>query len=122
MTISGGRYEYCLPSSASLKYPHSHLYVKRIVSRLPPSQLHLSTPIRALETTPDGKVLLKTAGGKEELYDHVILACHSDTSLAILDGGEQTTPKEREILGSFGWNKNEAVLHCDTNVCARVQH
>ncbi|KIJ54389.1 hypothetical protein M422DRAFT_25299 [Sphaerobolus stellatus SS14] len=95
-----------------------HLYVKRILSKLPKSQLHLSTPIHSVQTqTQNGKVILTTAGpnGKKEEFDHVILACHSDTSLAILERGD-VTEDERRILSSFRWNKNEAVLHCDTRL------
>ena len=48
-------------------------------------------------------------------FDHVIIACHSDTALQILRSGN-ITPDEERILGRFDWNKNEAVLHYDTQV------
>ncbi|KAJ7628506.1 FAD/NAD(P)-binding domain-containing protein [Roridomyces roridus] len=89
----------------------------RQLSKLPDEQLHLSTPIASVSTqegTSGGQ--LTTAGGVSETYDHVIFACHSDTTLQILRVGEGMTKEEEEILGMFQWNRNEAVLHPDVNV------
>jgi len=52
-------------------------------------------------------------------YDHVILACHSDTALAILMAGHSATENEKNILGRFQWNRNEAVLHSDVRLMPR---
>jgi len=98
----------------------SHNYVKAILSKLPPAQLHLSTPITALETRcitehTKPKVYLKTHDGTQVEYDHVVMACHSDTALQILKSGNATVEEER-ILGMFEWNKNEVVLHSDPAV------
>ena len=94
----------------------SHKYVKRIVSSLPPSNLHLSTPVQAISTTPgSSKVTIQLASGSEQ-FDHVILATHSDTSLNMLRRGEGLTKSEEAILGSFGWSKNRAVLHTDVEL------
>ncbi|KAK1236106.1 hypothetical protein PQX77_000650 [Marasmius sp. AFHP31] len=59
------------------------------------------------------KVTLATASGETEEFDHVILACHSDTALKILRAGQGVTEEEERILGLFQWNKNESVLHHD---------
>ncbi|OJT09895.1 hypothetical protein TRAPUB_13638 [Trametes pubescens] len=101
----------------------SRTYVQKILSKLPASQLHLSTPIRAAKSIPISingavsgqphQVELTTASGETQTFDHVILACHTDTTVCILEAGGGTTPEEARILGAFGWNKNEAVLHCD---------
>lgn len=61
-------------------------------------------------------LLLRTEDGKEGIYDHVILACHSDEALGILIRGGDVTEKEKRILGQFEWNYNEAVLHHDEKV------
>lgn len=113
----------------SFAYRHaldSRTYVKKILSKLPASQLHLSTPIRAAKSIPISingagsgqthQVELTTASGETQTFDHVILACHTDTTVGILDAGGGMTPEEARILGAFGWNKNEAVLHCDERV------
>ncbi|KAJ8087696.1 hypothetical protein PM082_006532 [Marasmius tenuissimus] len=104
----------------------SHQYVNTILSSLSPSQLHLSTPVASLSshgTVGDGaahpKVTLTTASGETEEFDHVILACHSDTALKILRAGQGVTEEEERILGLFQWNKNESVLHHDEELMPR---
>src|SRR5690242_12577470 len=95
----------------------SHTYVQSILSKLPESHLHLNTPIVSVVSQPiagssKSAVALKTADGQETQYDHVILACHSDTALRILEAGN-VTKEEKEVLGMFEWNRNEVVLHSD---------
>ncbi|KAF8904243.1 FAD/NAD(P)-binding domain-containing protein [Mucidula mucida] len=89
----------------------SHSYVNAILDKLPQSQLHLSTPIESVNT--ESGVVLKTVDGREERFDHVVMACHSDTALSILKAGGDITTQETEILSLFKWNKNEAILHSD---------
>ncbi len=48
-----------------------------------------------------------------ETYDAVILATHADEALMLL---ADSTQKEQEILGSFVFTRNTAVLHRDTSV------
>ncbi|CAE6517916.1 unnamed protein product [Rhizoctonia solani] len=97
----------------------SHKYVNRILAKLPSSQLHLSTPVNGISTSPSSsKVQIELASSTEE-FDHVILATHSDISLHILRQGAGITVDEEEILGSFLWNKNRAVLHSDVNLMPR---
>jgi predicted NAD/FAD-binding protein len=50
-------------------------------------------------------MILETAVGKRETFDHIIFACHSDDALRILDAGSGATPGEREVLSSFRWSK-----------------
>ncbi|KAK7054506.1 hypothetical protein VNI00_003704 [Paramarasmius palmivorus] len=102
----------------------SHQYVKTILSSLPSSQLHLLTPVTALSTYKTEeesalKVTLTTASGDTDEYDHVILACHSDTALSILKAGCGLSSEEQEILGMFQWNRNHAVLHNDIKLMPR---
>ncbi|KAG8907111.1 hypothetical protein FRB99_005366 [Tulasnella sp. 403] len=115
-------------------------YVDRIVSKLPPEQLHLSTPIASVTTaypsrtsspSLDSKstnsssstlvsppsVILTTESGQQLEFDHVILACHSDTSLKMLKMGEGgATDMEKKVLSAFGWAHNEVVVHNDVEV------
>ncbi|KAF8158029.1 amine oxidase [Crassisporium funariophilum] len=98
----------------------SHKYVNKILAKLPEDQLHLSTPItsiKSIKTDDDLKpiVVLTTADDEQKAYDHVILACHSDTALQILKKGGITQEEER-ILSQFDWNKNEVILHSDTRL------
>jgi predicted NAD/FAD-binding protein len=57
------------------------------------------------------QVLLHTPDGTEH-YDQVVLACHSDQSLALLADASQD---ERELLGAVGYQPNRAVLHTDAS-------
>lgn len=59
-------------------------------------------------------VVITTKSGEERIYDHVVMACHADTTLKLL--GEGATEQEREILGGFEFSKNEVVLHGDPAV------
>ncbi|RDB14864.1 hypothetical protein Hypma_016412 [Hypsizygus marmoreus] len=109
------------PSWLTLK-GGSKAYVNQILSTLPHSQLHLSTPVASItRLNASSKVLLKTEGGANEEYDHVILACHSDDAVRILragagESGSGITPDEERILGAFRWSRNEVVLHSDVRL------
>ncbi|KAF8968900.1 amine oxidase [Flammula alnicola] len=98
-------------------YGGSHKYVSKILSKLPQENLHLSTGIKSVKSLApeDGRkpqVLLTTEHGDEIKYDHVILACHSDTTLEILRAGG-IKDEEKRILSEFDWSRNEVVLHSD---------
>lgn len=89
--------------------------MNKVISALKKEHLHLSTPVSSLKSLPSGKLELRTAGDNVETFDHVILACHSDTALKILKAGNISSEEEC-ILSKFSWNKNEAVLHTDKQV------
>ncbi|KAF8879100.1 amine oxidase [Gymnopilus junonius] len=101
----------------------SYRYVNAILSKLPQDQLHLNSAVQSVRNVEreDGgnpQVILTTIAGHEVKYDHVIFACHSDAVLNILRVGGLTDEEDR-ILSLFAWNKNEAVLHSDTNLMPR---
>ncbi|KAI5123464.1 hypothetical protein M0805_008834 [Coniferiporia weirii] len=98
----------------------SKVYVDKIVSGLKSNQVHFSSRVTSLRTLPTSEVRLETSDGRTASFDHVILACHSDTALEILRAGDITSEEER-ILGKFRWNKNEAVLHSDINLMPKCR-
>lgn len=103
----------------------SRRYVNQILSRLPKSQLHLSTRVNCVSSArSEGeerqKVEITTNDNKKLIYDHVILACHSDDVSQILQVGDMRE-NEQKILGSFEWNKNEVVLHSDPSASVLIQ-
>jgi predicted NAD/FAD-binding protein len=51
-----------------------------------------------------------------ERYDEVVLACHSDQSLALL---ADATADERALLGAIRYQPNRAVLHTDATLLPR---
>jgi predicted NAD/FAD-binding protein len=86
-------------------------YVEKLVSRVPDARLN--TPVRSVRRMrATGQVSIGTDRGSES-FDDVVLACHSDQSLALL---ADATPDEREVLGSIRYHRNRAVLHTDTSV------
>ncbi len=91
---------------------------KRYVEKLTASyadRIRLATPVTSVRRFED-HVLVTPRGGAPERFDHVVLAGHSDQTLAVL---EDATPREREILGAFRYQENEAVLHTDTRLLPR---
>jgi predicted NAD/FAD-binding protein len=85
-------------------------YVEKMLPRI--ADTRLATPVRAIHRSADGAQVLTDTGG--ERFDEVVLACHSDQSLALL--GEGATADEREVLGAIRYHRNRAVLHTDTSV------
>ena len=92
----------------------SREYVKRLVEPFR-DRIHLSTPVVQVERTARG-VRVRTGQGDESYFDRVVLATHADTSLRLLSDATQL---EREILGAFEFQRNEAVLHTDARLLPR---
>ena len=91
---------------------------KKYVEKLTASfrdRVRVSTPITAIRRAKD-HVLVTPRGGTAERFDEVVIAAHGDEALAML---EDATPNEREILGSFCFQENTAVLHTDTRLLPR---
>ena len=91
---------------------------KKYVEKLTASfrdRIRLSAPVASIRRAKD-HVLVTPRGGTAERFDEVIIAAHGDEALAMLD---DATPNEREILGSFRFQENIAVLHTDTRLMPR---
>lgn len=73
--------------------------------------IRTGTPILGI-TRDDHGATVRVAAGSER-FDRVILACHSDQALALLD---DATVAEKEVLGGIGYQPNVATLHTDTSV------
>jgi uncharacterized protein len=89
-------------------------YVEKIVARV--ADKRLRTP--ALGITRHGEtggVTVRTASGSEH-FDRVVLATHSDQSLALL---QDASAAECATLGAVRYHPNRAVLHTDTSVLPR---
>mgnify|MGYP000042833740 CR=1 FL=1 len=84
-------------------------YVEKIIARIPDKRLN--TPVRRIERKAGG-VIVHTDQFSER-FDHVVLATHSDQSLAMLD---QPTQSETQVLSAIRYQPNLAVLHTDTSV------
>ena len=90
-------------------------YVPRLLQRIPDARA--GTPVRAVRRVPpdtgSAGVWIDTDQGSER-FDAVVLAGHSDQSLALL--GAHASADERAILGAIGYHRNRAVLHTDASV------
>lgn len=87
----------------------SRCYVDKIIAMLPDARL--STPVRRVVRSAQG--VLVTTDSATERFDHVVMATHSDQSLALLADPNRA---ERELLGAIRYQSNRAVLHTDISV------
>jgi predicted NAD/FAD-binding protein len=87
----------------------SRNYVRRLLA--PVEDIRLGTPVRQVRRMHLGALVCTDHGS--EHFDQVVLATHSDQSLALLS---DPTPTERAVLGAIRYQPNLAVLHTDTGV------
>ncbi|MEX2334035.1 MAG: FAD-dependent oxidoreductase [Pseudohongiella sp.] len=93
-TLVGGSSAYIKPMSAGFA-----------------DRIRLSTPVLGLERSAN-HVTLYTNDSAEQ-FDQVVLACHSDQSLALL---RDASADERDVLSAVRYQPNDVVLHTDTSV------
>ena len=95
----------------------SRRYVDKLLRGI--TDARLRQPVLNVRRLPPGSgaagVMVSTAAGSER-YDDVVMACHSDQSLALL---ADATPAERATLGAIRYHANHAVLHTDAAVLPR---
>jgi uncharacterized protein len=71
--------------------------------------------VRRIRRLATGGAEVSTDRGPEH-FDAVVLACHSDQSLALL---ADASDAEREVLGAIQYHANRAILHTDASVLPR---
>lgn len=91
----------------------SSSYIERITATWS-AQARLDRPVLRVRRAPD-HVLLETGSGAEH-FDQIVLACHADQALALLD---DPTTAERDVLGAIAYQPNETVLHTDARMLPR---
>ncbi|MCJ7799507.1 MAG: FAD-dependent oxidoreductase, partial [Polaromonas sp.] len=84
-------------------------YVDKIVNEI--GDKRLNTPVRLIERDADGVRVVTDS--QAQRFDKVVLAGHSDQSLALL---RAPSPAEQAVLGAIHYQPNRAVLHTDTSV------
>lgn len=75
-------------------------------------RIHCSRPAVKVARQGAGAVVTDSGGG-EGVFDAVILACHADEALALLD---RPTDMEASLLGRFPYQKNIVTIHTDPSV------
>ena len=87
-------------------------YVEKMLRAIPDPRL--ADPVRTVSRTNAGgtmKIRIESSRGSE-LFDHVVLAGHSDQSLRLL---KDISPVEEKLLGAIKYQPNRAVLHTDAS-------
>ncbi|RTE65274.1 FAD-dependent oxidoreductase [Amphritea opalescens] len=89
-------------------------YVNKLAAALA-GNIKLNSRIHKVIRQPDG-VIIEDLHGAQEHYDDVVLACHADQALALLDNPSDT---EQQLLSSFPYQRNKAYLHLDQSLLPR---
>lgn len=97
-TVQGGSREYVSRLTASFR-----------------DRIRLNCGVRRVERR-DGTVTVEDTQGGQAVYDHVVFACHADEALRLL---ADPSPKERSVLGAFGYQENRVVVHGDVSFMPR---
>lgn len=95
----------------------SRHYVDKMLA--PIADKRLATPVRAVRRLPPGGgaagVMVHTDRG-EERFDDVVLAAHTDQSLALL---ADASADEKRVLGAIRYQANRVQLHTDASMLPR---
>lgn len=86
----------------------SRRYVDALVAALP-ARIHLGCAVDHVARDDRGATIV--AAGREHRFDRVVLACHADVALRLIDA---PTADEARVLGGFRYSRNHTVLHGDT--------
>lgn len=89
-------------------------YVQRIAAQL--ADIRLDCPVEKVVPHND-QLNVISSGGRDEYFDHVVMACHSDQSLKLL--GSAATDDQRNALAAVHYQPNRAVLHTDRTLLPR---
>ena len=94
----------------------SRHYVEKMLARIPHKQCGVAVnSVSRINVGGRRMVQVGTADGTH-YFDQVVLACHSDQSLALLD---DDTSAERKLLGAIRYQANRALLHTDAGCLPR---
>jgi len=93
-TLCGGSKAYLAPMTAAFR-----------------DKIRLSSPVTGITRASDGVTV--HLDERKEVFDQVILACHSDQSLGLL---RDPHIDEQRVLAAITYQANDVVLHTDTRV------
>jgi predicted NAD/FAD-binding protein len=88
----------------------SRNYVERLLAD---AKVRFLGGIDDLGITRRGHGIALHAGAASLAFDHAVIATHADEALALLDDADEA---ERDVLGTFRFTANRAVLHRDARL------
>lgn len=88
----------------------SQTYVEKIATPFA-DRARLGVRVASVTREDGGAVTVLDENGHADQFDHVVLATHADTALAMLAA---PTRNERDLLGCFSYSTNHAVVHTDS--------
>lgn len=89
-------------------------YVQALMGPLS-DQVRLGSRVTSVSRHED-HVIVSTPGQPPERFDAVVMASHADQTLGMLS---DVSAAEKEILGAFPYQENEAVVHTDVSLLPR---
>jgi uncharacterized protein len=89
----------------------SRRYVAKLTAEFA-DQMRLGCAVTAIERSSHG-VVVSDSHGRHDVYDHVVMASHSDQTLALLS---DASADERAILGDIHYAPNVVYLHRDVRL------
>ena len=92
----------------------SREYVNAMLAVLP--DVRLNTAVQSVRRNDDNVIVTTDAG--EEVFDRVIMACHTDQSLHLL---KDALPAEKKFLSAIHYQPNVAWLHTDVSLMPKRQ-
>lgn len=99
-TVSGGSQSYIKPLTAD--YTDS---------------IKLNATVRSVRRTSD-RVEVTLSDGQTQSFDKIVLACHGDQALSLLEDPLET---EARLLSRFQYQKNAVIVHTDCSVMPRTK-
>ena len=93
----------------------SHAYIKAFAKSFK-GKIRLNSCINSISRAMRGaesECTVTFEDRTEESFDKVVLSCHADESLALL---KDPSDVERDLLGSWKYHRNHAVLHSDVRL------
>jgi predicted NAD/FAD-binding protein len=95
----------------------SREYVRRLAADFT-GAVRLNAPVASIRRAANGVTITDTSG-HADLFDDVVIAAHADEALAMLADADG---EERDLLGSFGYTHNKAVLHSDPKLMPKCRN
>ena len=94
--IEGGSREYLAPLTSNFR-----------------NNIVTNCRVTSISRQKRDKVRIHLQSGQTHIFDHVIMATHSDQALKIL---EDPCEEEKQILGAIPYQVNDVILHTDTQL------